>query len=135
MDDHYDKILKKANIDINKYLKPDKKRIKKGNNTKVLSHNELYDEYLKEHGLKPAVKTVPRIPNDPKVMNFGMQKYNLERKLKRELGDGADHIDAEALIDSGCHYDENLEMILPKLGIDNSGRNLKKKRLMMKNGP
>lgn len=96
---------------------------------------EIYDTLLKKFGLEnykspymknisvgKPVKTGPLLQHSTGVMNAGLQKYNLERKLKRELGDGADYHDAEALIDSGCHYDENLKMILPKLGIDSSGK-------------
>ena len=86
--DNYDNMMKRFNIDVESYVKSQKKLAKKG------------------YGLKP-VKRGSR--SDDKPMNAGLQEHLLRKKLKKEFGDGADHYDPKTMIDSDLHYDERLK--------------------------
>jgi hypothetical protein len=95
--DHYDEIMKGHNIDWKAYAEKQKKLAKKNISAK-------------------KIKTIDWRVDKP--MNPALQEHLLRKKLKKELGDAADHYDPKTMIDSDLHYDERLKA----LGFDSGKR-------------
>lgn len=100
-DDYYERLLKRHGL--GHRIPTQSTKREPGQKT----NNQKYDELMRLNGLEPPRPNLTKW-DEPKVMNKGLQEYNLKKKLRREHED-PDQYDLRDLIDPRHHYNENVK--------------------------